>query len=87
MKIYFLYLLIFLIFIFLIYTAYKAISRGMYAKMENEDSSNEDNIIKSKETNKQLNISSEIKNLKRLYEEGTLSKEEYEKAKKKVIND
>ena len=78
MKIYFLYLLIFLIFIFLIYTAYKAISRGMYAKMENEDSSNEDNIIKSKETNKQLNISSEIKNLKKLYEEGTLSKEEYE---------
>ncbi len=82
MTIYFVYFLVFLIFIFLLYTSFKAISRGMEAKVNN----NED--IENLKNNKDiLNISNEIEKLKKLHEQGTISKEQFEKAKDKIIND
>ncbi len=39
-----------------------------------------------KKTKKSTDIASEIKELKKLFEEGVLSKEEFEKAKKKILN-
>tara|TARA_Y100001970_G_scaffold198375_1_gene241369 strand:- start:23163 stop:23411 length:249 start_codon:yes stop_codon:yes gene_type:complete len=81
MTIYLIYFLITLIFIFLIYIAFKAGSRGMEAKNKIAD-----DLEQSEESVKNLNISNEIEKLKKLYDEGALSKEEFEKAKEKVIN-
>ncbi len=81
MTIYLIYFLITLIFIFLIYIAFKAGSRGMEAKNKIAD-----DLEQSEESAKNLNISNEIEKLKKLYDEGALSKEEFEKAKEKVIN-
>ena len=81
MTIYLIYFLIILIFIFLIYIAFKAGSRGMEAKNKIAD-----DLEQSEESVKNLNISNEIEKLKKLYDEGALSKEEFEKAKEKVIN-
>ena len=75
------YILIILIFIFLIYIAFKAGSRGMEAKTKIVDE-----LEKSEEKLSKINLSNEIEQLKKLYDKGVLSKEEFEKAKEKVIN-
>ena len=75
------YILIILIFIFLIYIAFKAGSRGMEAKTKIVDE-----LEKSEEKLSKINLSNEIERLKKLYDKGVLSKEEFEKAKEKVIN-
>ena len=43
-------------------------------------------FFKGKIINSQSNIADQLKNLKYLYDNKVLSKEEYEKAKKKLIN-
>tara|TARA_B100000029_G_scaffold443950_1_gene463369 strand:+ start:301 stop:549 length:249 start_codon:yes stop_codon:yes gene_type:complete len=75
------YILIILIFIFLIYIAFKAGSRGMEAKTKIVDE-----LEKSEEKLSKINLSNEIERLKKLYDKGVLSKDEFEKAKEKVIN-
>ena len=75
------YILIVLIFIFLIYIAFKAGSRGMEAKTKIVDE-----LEKSEEKLSKINLSNEIERLKKLYDKGVLSKDEFEKAKEKVIN-
>jgi len=82
MVIYFVYFLIILIFIFLIYTAFKAASRGMDAKKYTEDN----NLKDSKEKKNNTNIAIELEKLRKLYLEGVLNQEEFEKAKDKLIN-
>tara|TARA_Y100001970_G_C14100715_1_gene785316 strand:+ start:654 stop:902 length:249 start_codon:yes stop_codon:yes gene_type:complete len=81
MTVYIVYFLVFLICVFLLYTAFKAASRGMKAKANNQK-----NIDVSEENQGNLNISNEIEKLKKLYEQGTISKEQFEKAKDKIIN-
>ncbi len=78
MILYFVYLLVFIIFIFLIYTSFKAVSRGMKAK-DNNETSHENYASNS-------NIVYELEKLRKLYEEGVLNKEEFDKAKDKLIN-
>ena len=82
MIIYFVYLLIVLIFIFLIYTTFKALSRGVEAKNYSEDSD-----LKSYQKKKNnINIASDLEKLRKLYDQGVLSKDEFERAKDKIIN-
>ena len=45
-----------------------------------------DELEKSEEKLSKINLSNEIERLKKLYDKGVLSKDEFEKAKEKVIN-
>jgi len=78
--------LVILIFGFVLYLGVKAIMKGVSAKnanKENEDT--EKNEIQSpSETNK--NLSEELGKLNNLLKEGVLTKEEFEKAKKKLLD-
>ena len=78
--------LVILIFGFVLYLGVKAIMKGVSAKnanKENEDT--EKNEIQSpSEINK--NLSEELGKLNNLLKEGVLTKEEFEKAKKKLLD-
>ena len=69
------------ILIFVSYLAIKAISRGIEARSEMKKNNN--NIFNKK--NNQDNLSSEILKLKKMYEDGVISEEEFKKAKEKLL--
>jgi len=69
------------ILIFVSYLAIKAISRGIEARSEMKKKDN--NIFNKK--NNQDNLSSEILKLKKMYEDGVISEEEFKKAKEKLL--
>ena len=75
------YLGIACILIFVSYLAIKAISRGIEARSEMKKNNN--NIFNKK--NNQDNLSSEILKLKKMYEDGVISEEEFKKAKEKLL--
>ena len=80
---YIIYIAIFLILVFVLSIAVKAITRGVEAKQIIKD---EKNIEFSKyEENENLEIVSQIKELKDLYDKGILSEEEFKKAKDKIL--
>ena len=72
------FILIAFILLFVLYLAVKAITRGVEAKndLKSENEISEDNSS---------NLSSEIIKIKKLYDEGILSDEEYKKAKDKIL--
>ena len=72
------FILIAFILLFVLYLAVKAITRGVEAKndLKSENEISEDNSS---------NLSSEIIKIKKLYDEGKLSDEEYKKAKDKIL--
>ena len=74
------FILIAFILLFVLYLAVKAITRGVEAKndLKSENEISEDNSS---------NLSSEIIKIKKLYDEGILSDEEYKKAKDKILKD
>ena len=77
------YILIALILLFVIFIAVKAINVGIQAKNNNKienDFSKDYNIDTD-------NIPDQILKLEELYKSGTLTKEEFEKAKDKVLSD
>jgi len=77
------YILIALILLFVIFIAVKAINVGIQAKNNNKienDFSKDYNIDTD-------NIPGQILKLEELYKSGTLTKEEFEKAKDKVLSD
>ena len=75
------YILIATILIFVLYLAVKAITRGVEAKSDlKEEKYDQDNL--------QLHgITEEITKLQKMYESGALTKEEFTKAKQKILND
>tara|TARA_B100000287_G_scaffold384108_1_gene390320 strand:- start:561 stop:809 length:249 start_codon:yes stop_codon:yes gene_type:complete len=75
------YLSIACILIFVSYLAIKAISRGIEARSEMKKKDN--NVFNKK--NNQDNLSSEILKLKKMYEDGVISEEEFKKAKEKLL--
>ncbi len=79
MSAYFLYISVLCIFIFVLFIAFRAIKQGMDAKSE---SSHEDGGYPLKKS-----MSDELEKISRLYENGTLSKDEYKKAKEKILNE
>ena len=78
------YLVIFLILIYVIYIAVKAINTGMQAKNSNklEDDIKNTNYIDSGNES----ISDELIKLNDLFESEVITKEEFEKAKKKLLD-
>ena len=70
------YILIFLILIFVAYLGLKAVSYGIEAKQKNKSSKN----LKKK------NITNDLLNLNNLYKTRAITKKEFEKAKKKILN-
>ena len=78
------YLVIFLILVFVIYIAVKAINTGMQAKNSNKL---EDNIKKTDFIDgENESISDELIKLNDLFESKVITKEEFEKAKKKLLD-
>ena len=75
------------IFAFVLYLGGNAIMKGMSAKNANKENENLDNneIENSFDTNK--NLSEELEKLNNLLKDGVLTKEEFEKAKKKLLED
>ena len=72
------FILIAFILFFVLYLAVKAITRGVEAK---NDLKSENEILEDNSPN----LSSEIIKIKKLYDEGILSDEEYKKAKDKIL--
>ena len=78
------YLVIFLILIYVIYIAVKAINTGMQAKNLNKL---EDNIKNTEHADTENeSISEELIKLNDLFESEVITKEEFEKAKKKLLD-
>ena len=77
------YLVIFLILIYVIYIAVKAINTGMQAKNSNKLEDNIKNDETADDENK--SISDELIKLNDLFVSEVITKEEFEKAKKKII--
>ena len=69
---------------FVFYLGGTAIMKGFKAKVENRSEKSEENeIIDTQPTND--NLSSEIKKLNELLQSGVITQEEFEKAKKKIL--
>ena len=75
------------IFAFVLYLGGNAIMKGMSAKNANKENENPENneIENSFDTKK--NLSEELEKLNNLLKDGVLTKEEFEKAKKKLLED
>ena len=75
------------IFAFVLYLGANAIMKGMSAKNANKENENLDNneIENSFDTKK--NLSEELEKLNNLLKEGVLTQDEFEKAKKKLLED
>ena len=76
------YIVVFLILAFVLSIAVKAITRGVEAKQNNKLEFIEEQKLKSED----LNFVNQIKELKKLHEKKIINDEEFEKAKKKILN-
>ena len=80
------YIVVGLILIFLIYISIKAISRGIKAKQKlnkyKKSKKNHDHLLEDEN----INISEEILKTKKFYDKGILTKDEFKKAKEKILN-
>ena len=75
------YVTVAIILIFVLYLAVKAITRGIEAKNDIKSESSSENYS----INNNDNVSDQLVKLKDLHETGVLNKEEFEKAKKKIL--
>jgi len=80
------------IFITVLVITGKAISRGIEAKQNKENISNDENSdlnesnLTINNTNSNTTISDQINDLNKLKEQGVLTEEEFRKAKEKILN-
>ena len=74
----FIYILIFFILIFVAYLGLKAVGSGIKAKQRNNFS--------KKMKNKKKNISQDLIKLNDLYKSGAITKNEFQKAKNKILD-
>ena len=81
------YFTVFIILVFVLSIAVKAITRGVEAKQTIKENRNLDfkKENENQSQNQSLEIVDQIKELKKLYNEGILSEEEFKKAKDKVL--
>ena len=77
------YIIVFLILAFVLSIAVKAITRGVEAKQIIKDEKNLDSNIENK--NQNLKVINQIKELKELYDNGTIDENEFKKAKEKIL--
>ena len=74
------------IFIFVIYLGVRAIMAGSSAKSSNKLDLENENVEEENSLNNSENLSKELNNLNELLKSGVLNKEEFEKAKKKILD-
>ncbi len=78
------------IFIFVLYLGGRAIMTGFSAKSSNRSNLQTENNDENEEQEKSLsspdNLSSELNELNDLFKKGVLTQEEFEKAKKKLLD-
>ncbi len=83
---YIIYFIIFIILIFVLSIAVKAITRGVEAKqLLNEEKKSDLNDLNQESVNQDLEVINQIKELKKLRDEGALSDDEFIKAKEKIL--
>ena len=73
------YIIVALILFFVLYLALQGVNRGVEAKNLNKITKSKNNLSSKK------SITSELKRLKKLYDEGVISKKEFNLAKKKLL--
>ena len=73
------------IFAFVLYLGGNAIMKGMSAKNANKKNENLENIENENFSEKNKNLSEELDKLNNLLKDGVLTQEEFEKAKKKLL--
>jgi len=74
------------IFGFVLYLGGNAIMKGMSAKNANKENKNLENYETENFSDVTKNLSDELDKLNNLFKEGVLTQEEFEKAKKKILN-
>ena len=74
------------IFAFVLYLGGNAIMKGMSAKNANKENKNLENNENENFSEKNQNLSEELDKLNNLLKEGVLTQEEFEKAKKKLLD-
>jgi len=81
------YVTVFLILVFVLSIAVKAITRGVEAKQTIKEEKYLDNSNENvnENANENLEIISQIKDLKELYDKGTIDEAEFKKAKEKIL--
>ena len=77
------YVIVFLILAFVLSIAVKAITRGVEAKQTIKEEKNLDKF--SENSNQNLEITNQIKDLKELYDKGIIDENEFKKAKEKIL--
>ena len=73
------YIIVALILFFVLYLALQGVNRGVEAKNLNKITKSKNNLSSKK------SITSELKKLKKMYDEGVISKKEFNLAKKKLL--
>ena len=74
------------IFAFVLYLGGNAIMKGMSAKNANKENKNLENNENENYSEKNQNLGEELDKLNNLLKEGVLTQEEFEKAKKKILD-
>ena len=74
------------IFAFVLYLGGNAIMKGMSAKNANKENENLENNENENFFEKNKNLSEELDRLNNLLKDGVLTQEEFEKAKKKILD-
>ena len=74
------------IFAFVLYLGANAIMKGMSAKNANKENENLDNNEIENSSDSKKNLSEELEKLNNLLKDGVLTQEEFEKAKKKLLD-
>ena len=77
------YLIVFLILAFVLSIAVKAIARGVEAKQIIKDEKNLD--LHNENESQNLKVINQIRELKTLYDNGTIDENEFKKAKEKIL--
>ena len=72
---------------FVLYLGATAIMKGFSAKSANKSNENIENENSSELSSDENKLSDEIKKLNQLLKDGVLTQEEFEKAKKKLLDD
>ena len=75
------------IFAFVLYLGANAIMKGMSAKNANKENENLDNNEIENSSDSKKNLSEELEKLNNLLKDSVLTQEEFEKAKKKLLED
>tara|TARA_B100001057_G_scaffold495174_1_gene593519 strand:+ start:37 stop:297 length:261 start_codon:yes stop_codon:yes gene_type:complete len=77
--------LVIAIFAFVLYLGVNAIMKGFSAKNANKSNNDEQDVVQNF-SNENENLSDELNRLNQLHQDGVLTKEEFDKAKEKILD-